>query len=243
MASFRKIGGRTRNMNNNSNKTKAETKVEPEPQSNEQQVEPRPTNHEMHIAQIESEQNQSVFYPLMSDNETPRYFEDAGLYYCFNQTVQDFVLNADHISATNIFNVDTLAFADGSTMSSSFQDKEKEETNQIYNQYMELNTEEETQQIVLPTCGVYLVTFCLNLGEHLTIQLNESSFTQTKSGVLTIHYDEQFANDSLGASLSDSLSKNKNQTGTPCLTFIKQSAEPSEIETESESHVTITRIA
>lgn len=236
MASFRKIGGRTRNLNI-SNKTKVETKAEPNLQSNEQQIEPRPTNHEMHIAQIQSEQNQSVFYPLMSDNETPRYFEDAGLSYCFNQTVQDFVLNADHISATNIFNVDTLAFADGSTMSSSFREKEKEETNQIYNQYMELNNEEETQQIILPTCGIYLVTFCLNLGEHLTIQLNESSFTHFSSGVLTIHYEGQFEHALL----------DKNQTSSSCLTFVKRSVKKSEkineIETESESHVTITRIA
>ncbi len=217
MASFRKIGGRTRNMNIN------KAKVEPQPND------PPPANHEMHIAQIELEQNQSVFYPLMSDNETPRYFEDAGLYYCFNQTVQDFVLNADYISATNIFNVDTLVFADGSVMSSASEPKKEQD---IYNRYIELDNEEETQQIVLPTCGVYLITFSLNLGDHLIIKLNESCFTQTHSGCFTIHYDEQFTDDSL----------NKTQTSSSCLdfTFTEKNDERSKT---GNSHVTITRIS
>lgn len=224
MASFRKIGGRTRNLNKFQSKT--------EPQSN---VEPRPTNHEMHIAQIQSEQNQSVFYPLMSDNETPRYFEDAGLYYCFNQTVQDFVLNADHISATNIFNVDTLAFADGSTMSSAFQEKEEA----IYNVYVELDAD-ESKQVELPTCGVYLVTFCVHPGAHLTIQLKESCFTQTNSGSLTVHYDKRFAH-------TDDELIGKNQTSSPYLDFNKKNDKKNdkinETATKQNAHITITRIA
>lgn len=233
MASFRKIGGRTRNINITN---KIETKAKPtpmiKPQSNE------PCNHEMHIAQIQSEQNQSVFYPLMSDNETPRYFEDAGLYYCFNQTVQDFVLNADYVSATTIFNVDTLTFADGSVMSSALESNEKMATKEVYNVYVELDAE-ESKQVVLPTNGVYLITFCLNTGSHLTIKLNQSCFTQTNSGSLTIHYDKRFADDANDMHVP----LGKNQTGSPHLYFEKRNENEMETDTKQNSHITITRIA
>ena len=195
MASFRKIGG-----------IRKKPTVKVQPQENQTQNKLHETHRElhrelhhethhelhhelhqeMHISQVQSEQ--TVYYPLMSNNETSRFFEDSAITYCFNHTMQDFALNLDNLSVTNIFNVDSLTFADGSSMTSG------SHQTQSYHKVYSMVTSNDTSviqfvngldHIRFPDVGVYLVTFYIGNvkladgNQALQVTFNKDLATQT----------------------------------------------------------------
>ena len=232
MASFRKIGGIK--PRNNKNQI---LPVEAVATTNKYIKDDHKNVQEMCILQINSDQ--TVYYPLMSDNETFGYYEDPAFTYNFNHAVKDYVLNTDNLSVTNIINVDQLAFADGTTLTTAPIQVEPTPTvgasnavvfNRVYS-FMS-NT---TNHIILPAVGVYLLTFFISLKcndcrdadidniknldiyfvQHdATTAMMSFSFCNTSflTGTFTLHYKEDGDGD-----VSDLL--DPNQTISPHITF------------------------
>jgi len=154
MASFKKIGGR---QNNKSIKPSPS----PLPSPPEPLAQTTTNSKPIHISQITSEQ--AVYFPIMTNNESQEFFEDSGLSYCFNQSIQDFALNLDHISITNLLDIETLTFADGTTMTTAAATKHNTDTlTKVYNEYHSLDTPNENCVVQFPHPGVYLITYYLD---------------------------------------------------------------------------------
>jgi hypothetical protein len=240
MSSFRKIGG-----------------IRKQPHFSKFANQPPHTpSHEMHISQVQCEQ--TVFFPLMSDNETPKYYEDSGISYCFNNSVQDFALNLDNLSATTIFNVDSLIFADGTTLTSAPLTTEQKQYNAFYEIFPHheptIQFTNNLDYICLPDIGIYLISFCVSVlptsvsvntdklpNSFLSIllpknideynsnsQLHFPIIHQVCSGTITIHYLD-----------ADCEIQSKNQMKTPYLRFKLTNGI---IQPHLTNHITITKL-
>jgi len=244
MASFRKIGGMYKNRID-LNKAKAKVKENVQ---------------EMHISQIESEQ--TVYYPLMSDNDSFRfrYFEDPGITYSYNQIIQDFALNVDNLSVTNMYNIDSLTFADGTVLTTApiLTQAEKIETNRetaIYNKLY--NFIQGSIHVTLPIFGIYLVTFYILLEE-------DTDDTKDKNKQLDVYFNSNISPSDLNPDMTYSFCKtslsctgtftvqyleknentcNQNQTLFPSMRLEISNERKNNPLVKKESNITITRIA
>ena len=248
MASFRKIGGiKSRNNKNQISPVEISTATN---KGNK-------NIQEMRILQINSDQ--TVYYPLMSDNESFGYYEDTAFTYNFNHAMKDYVLNTDNLSVTNIINVDQLAFADGTVFTTAPMQAEPKSAIAVLNRVYSFIS--HATHIILPALGVYLITFFISLKLDNNIDNNADidniknldiyfvqqhdattammSFpfcnTSFLTGTFTLHYKEEEDGDVLD--LLD-----PNQTISPHITF-QLSDNLADATVLKGANITVTRIA
>lgn len=243
MASFKKIGGR---QNNKSIKSSPPSLLQPPEPPTQTTTNSKP----IHISQINTEQ--AVYFPIMTNNESQEFFEDGGLSYCFNQSIQDFALNLDNLSATNLLDIETLAFADGTTMTTAATTKHNTNTStKVYNEYYSLDTHNENCVVEFPRTGVYLITYYLDahtinspchpsLCVYFNINENDCpspnmQFTG-QSGSFTICYDND-------KNSNTNTNTPANKTHSPFVLFQLTKGENANTNSNSNSHITATLIA